>query len=274
MQSGEGLGFVNGLRIAVMAVVLLLVSLVLIPLQLVALRFDWRLRRRLPRHWHRIALYCLGIRVHAHGRLDHRRPLMIAANHASWKDILVLGSLADVVFIAKTEVASWPVFGTLARLQKTIFVVREEKRRTGDQVNEIAARMADGEIVVLFPEGTTSDGNRVLSVKSSLFGAAAAALPKDAEDAVVHVQPVAIAYTRIQGLPMGRYHRPIAGWPGDIGLVPHLLGVLRAGALDVDVTFGETVDFRQGDNRKSLASHVESRLRNLLLAHLRGRHGR
>ncbi|WP_082510868.1 MULTISPECIES: lysophospholipid acyltransferase family protein [unclassified Rhizobium] len=273
MQSDGGrFGLVNSLRIAVMAVVLFLVSIVLIPLQLLALRFDWRLRRRLPRTWHRIALYCLGIRVHAHGALDPRRPLMIAANHASWKDIVVLGSLADVVFIAKTEVSSWPVFGTLARLQKTIFVVREEKRRTGDQVNEIAGRMADGEVVVLFPEGTTSDGNRVLSVKSSLFGAAAAALPKDAEDAVVHVQPVAIAYTRVQGMPMGRYYRPIAGWPGDIGLVPHLLGVLRAGALDVDVTFGETADFRPGDNRKSLAEKVESRLRGMLLAHLRGRH--
>jgi 1-acyl-sn-glycerol-3-phosphate acyltransferase len=275
MQSDGGrFGLVNGLRVAVMAVVLFLVSIILIPLQLLALRFDWRLRRRLPRTWHRIALYCLGIRVRAHGTLDTRRPLMIAANHASWKDILVLGSLADVVFIAKTEVASWPIFGTLARLQKTIFVVREEKRRTGDQVNEIAGRMADGEIVVLFPEGTTSDGNRVLSVKSSLFGAAAAALPKGVEEAVVHVQPVAIAYTRIQGMPMGRYHRPIAGWPGDVGMVPHLAGVLRAGALDVDVTFGEPVDFRPGDNRKSLASHVEGRLRDMLLAHLRGRHRR
>jgi 1-acyl-sn-glycerol-3-phosphate acyltransferase len=275
MQSDGGrFGLVNGLRIGFMAVVLGLFSVVVIPLQLLALRFDWRLRRRLPRYWHKVALYCLGIRVRAHGSLDPRRPLMIAANHASWKDILVLGSLADVVFIAKTEVASWPIFGTLARLQKTIFVVREEKRRTGDQVNEIAGRMADGEIVVLFPEGTTSDGNRVLSVKSSLFGAAAAALPKGVEEAVVHVQPVAIAYTRIQGMPMGRYHRPIAGWPGDVGMVPHLAGVLRAGALDVDVTFGEAVDFRQGDNRKSLASHVESRLRDMLLAHLRGRYRR
>ena len=275
MQPEAGrLGLVNGLRIGVMAVVLGLFSAVVIPLQLLALRFDWRLRRRLPRYWHKLALFCLGIRIHTHGTLDPRRPLMIAANHASWKDILVLGSLADVVFIAKTEVAAWPIFGTLARLQKTIFVVREEKRRTGDQVNEIAGRMADGEIVVLFPEGTTSDGNRVLSVKSSLFGAAAAALPKGVDDAVVHVQPVAIAYTRIQGMPMGRYHRPIAGWPGDVGMVSHLKGVLRAGALDVDVTFGEAVDFRQGDNRKSLATHVESRLRDMLLAHLRGRHRR
>ncbi|MFN3718465.1 MAG: lysophospholipid acyltransferase family protein [Rhizobium rhizophilum] len=264
---------INWLRVGLSLIVLLVVSGLLIPVQLLALRFDWPLRRRLPRQWHRMALWFLGIRVHVHGTLDTRRPLMIAANHASWKDILVLGSLADVAFIAKTEVASWPVFGFLAKLQKTIFVVREEKRRTGDQVNEIAARMADGEIVVLFPEGTTSDGNRILGIKSSLFGAAAAALP-GGEDGVVHVQPVAIAYTRVQGMPMGRYHRPIAGWPGDVGLVEHLIGVLRAGALDVDVTFGETVEFKKGDSRKALAIRTEEQLRAMLLAHLRGRHGR
>jgi 1-acyl-sn-glycerol-3-phosphate acyltransferase len=264
---------INWLRVGFYLVVLLVVSGLMIPVQLLALRFDWPLRRRLPRYWHRMALWFLGVRVHVHGSLETNRPLMIAANHASWKDILVLGSLADVAFIAKTEVASWPVFGFLAKLQKTIFVMREEKRRTGDQVNEIAARMADGEIVVLFPEGTTSDGNRILGIKSSLFGAAAAALP-EGEDAVVHVQPVAIAYTRVQGMPMGRYHRPIAGWPGDTGLMEHLIGVLRAGALDVDITFGETVDFKKGDSRKTLAARVEEQLRTMLLVHLRGRHGR
>lgn len=265
---------INWLRVGLFLVVLLVISGLMIPVQLLALRFDWPLRRRLPRYWHRMALWFLGIRVHVHGGLETRRPLMIAANHASWKDILVLGSIADVAFIAKTEVASWPVFGFLAKLQKTIFVVREEKRRTGDQVNEIAARMADGEIVVLFPEGTTSDGNRILGIKSSLFGAAAAALPKDDENGIVNVQPTAIAYTRVQGMPMGRYHRPIAGWPGDTGLMEHLIGVLRAGALDVDVTFGETVEFRKGDSRKALALRIEEQLRAMLLAHLRGRHRR
>lgn len=261
---------INWLRIVVNMTILAIVTILLAPVQVLALVFDWRLRRRLPRLWHRVACRMLGIRVHVHGVIDRRRPLMLAANHASWKDILVLGALADVVFIAKTEVASWPVFGTLAKLQKSIFVVREERRRTGDQVNEIASRMADGEIVVLFPEGTTSDGNRVLEVKTSLFGAAAAALPL-APEGVVHVQPVAIAYTRVHGLPMGRYHRPIAGWPGDITLLPHLMGILKAGALDVDVSFGETYDYAEGSNRKHLAAFVESRMRRMLLGHLRGR---
>ncbi|NKN35075.1 1-acyl-sn-glycerol-3-phosphate acyltransferase [Agrobacterium sp. a22-2] len=262
---------ITWIRIVLVLSAIALMTVVLAPLQMVGLVFDLKLRRRLPRLWHRMACWLLGIRIHVHGELDRRRPLMIAANHASWKDILVLGSLADVVYIAKAEVAEWPVFGVLSKLQKTIYVVREQKRTTGDQVGEIARRMADGEIVVLFPEGTTSDGNRMLEVKSSLFGAAAAALPL-APAGIVYVQPVAIAYMRVQGMPMGRYHRPIAGWPGDVALLPHLLGVLKAGALDVDVTFGRSIEHTKASKRKEVSSRIEVMIRRMLLDRLRGRH--
>jgi 1-acyl-sn-glycerol-3-phosphate acyltransferase len=144
------------LRIAFAAVVILAVSIVLMPLQVLALRFDWRLRRSLPRVWHRIVCYCLGIRVRVSGKLEDRRPLMLCSNHSSWLDIMVMSAVADVVFIAKIEVRDWPIFGTLAKLQKSVFVVREERRKTGHQANEIAGRMADGEIVVLFPGCTAS----------------------------------------------------------------------------------------------------------------------
>ncbi|MCF6369394.1 lysophospholipid acyltransferase family protein [Rhizobium halophilum] len=258
------------LRTGFVVLTLSIVTLVLLPLQLAGLALDLKLRRTLPRLWHRFACRLLGIRIHVHGRLEKRRPLLLAANHASWKDILVLGAVADVVFIAKSEVGEWPVFGVLAKLQKSIFVAREQKRKAGHQVNEIANRLAGGEIVVLFPEGTTSDGNRVLEIKSSLFGAAAAAVPQ-VPGQVVHVQPVAIAYTRVYGMAMGRYHRPIAAWPGDIELVPHLMGVLKAEAIDVEITFGDTIEFRTGDNRKVLSATVAAQIRRMLIARLRGR---
>ncbi|MFB9949935.1 lysophospholipid acyltransferase family protein [Rhizobium puerariae] len=261
---------ITWVRIGVVFVVLFAVTLILLPFQLAGLAFDLKIRRYIPRYWHRTACFLLGIRIRVHGTIERRRPLMLASNHVSWKDILVLGAIADVVFIAKMEVSEWPIFGTLAKLQKSIFIVREQKRRTGDQVNEIAERMGAGEIVVLFPEGTTSDGNRLLEVKSSLFGAAAAAAPHTS-GGLVHVQPVAIAYTRVHGMAMGRYHRPIAAWPGDIELGPHLLGVLKEGAIDVDVAFGETIDFRTGDNRKHLSQAVTSRIRRMLIRHLRDR---
>ncbi|MBT9372108.1 lysophospholipid acyltransferase family protein [Rhizobium sp. CSW-27] len=263
---------ITWIRIGLIFAILTVVTLVLLPFQLLALRYDWPLRRRLPRWWHRIACYVLGIRIRLHGRLESRRPLMLAANHASWKDILVLGAVADVAFIAKAEVADWPIFGLLAKWQKSVFVVREQKRRTGEQVNEVAERLAAREIIVLFPEGTTSDGNRLLDVKTSLFGAASAAVPASPEG-VVYVQPVSIAYTGIYGMPMGRYHRPIAAWPGDVELVPHLMGILRTGALEVDVDFGEAVEFRAETNRKVAGATVVERLRTQLRERLYPRAG-
>jgi 1-acyl-sn-glycerol-3-phosphate acyltransferase len=257
------------LRVIYLTVVLTVATVFFLPVQLIGLFFDLPFRRRLPRYWHRIACHALGIKVHVHGRLETSKPLLLVVNHVSWTDIMVLGSVADVAFIAKTEVRNWPVFGLLARLQKTIFIAREQKRSAGAQVNEIAQRLADGEIVVLFPEGTTSDGNRILPVKSSLFGAASSAA-EQVPGELVHVQPVAIAYTGIYGMAMGRYHRPVAAWPGTIGLVPSLLGLLKAGAIDVDVSFGETIPFRRGDNRKALSVQATMSLRAMLGFSLRG----
>ena len=262
---------IHKLRLAFGGFVVLIVSIVMLPLQCLCLTFDWKLRRYLPRIWHRIVCWAFGLRIRVHGAPDRRRPLMLCSNHSSWLDILVLSAVADVAFIAKIEVRGWPIFGLFARLQKTVFVVREQKRKTGEQVNEIAERMAGGEIVVLFPEGTTSDGNRLLEVKSSLFGAAAAALP-GAPGGVVHIQPVAVAYTGIHGMPMGRYHRPVATWPGDIEMLPSLKGVLACGAIDIDVAFGDAVDYTADSNRKQVAAEVTGRIRTQLSGLLLGRH--
>ncbi len=258
------------LRIAFAAVVIFVISILLMPLQLLALRFDWKLRRTLPRRWHRVVCYCLGIRIKVRGALESRRPLMLCSNHSSWMDIMVMSAVADVAFIAKIEVRDWPIFGTLAKLQKSVFVVREEKRRTGEQASEIAGRMADGEIVVLFPEGTTSDGNRLLEVKSSLFGAAAMAVPFSPTGSVM-VQPVSIAYTRAHGIAMGRYHRPLTAWPGDIELLPHLIDILKCGAIDVEVSFGDAVEYGEKTNRKEVSARIAARIRGLLNTSLRGR---
>lgn len=257
------------LRIVVVAAAFLIVTLSLLPVQLAALAAGHSLMRSLPRLWHRIMCRIIGLKVVVHGRLSAERPLLIVSNHISWKDIMVLGSVADVVFIAKSEVRQWPVFGWLARLQRSVFVDRARPREVGVQTSEVSERLLAGEAVVLFAEGTTSDGNRVMPFKSSLFGAASAALPR-APDNTVHIQPVAIAYTGIHGLPMGRYHRPVASWPGDVALVPHLLGVLREGALEVDVVFGETIAFDAAADRKKTARHVEAQIRSAVAAALRG----
>ena len=269
-DEGRGQGIVGHVRVVLACLGALAVTLVLLPPHLICLALHLPPRRRIPRLWHRAMCRLLGIHIRVHGKREERRPLMIASNHISWKDILVLSAIADVVFIAKAEVKSWPVFGTLARLQRSIFIVREEKRGTGRQVNEIAQRLAEGDTVVLFPEGTTSAGNHLLDIKSSLFGAAASAVPHS-PNGRVFVQPVTIAYTGVHGMPMGRFHRPIAAWPGDIGLVPHLSKILRTGAIEVDVSFGEAVVFDAESNRKRQSALIKARIRQMLEDSLMGR---
>src|SRR5690606_36985320 len=178
------------------------------------------------------------MRVRIHGTMSGARPLLLAANHVSWTDIMVLGAFNNLAFIAKSEMAGWPVLGSLARLQRTVFIERERRRKSGEQASEIAARLAAGDAMVLFAEGTTGDGNLLLPFKSTLFGAANIAIAEGGTDKVF-IQPVAIAYTRLHGLPMGRQHRVVAAWIGDMDLVPHIGRLLAEGAVDVEVHFGE-----------------------------------
>ena len=116
----------------------LILTLILLPFQLLALALGVSARHSLPLFWHRFTCRMLGIHVRVHGEIAKGRPLLIAANHVSWLDIVVVGSLGQLSFIAKSDMQSWPVFGLLAKLQRTIFVEREDRRKTGDQVDEIS----------------------------------------------------------------------------------------------------------------------------------------
>jgi 1-acyl-sn-glycerol-3-phosphate acyltransferase len=212
----------------------------------------------------------LGLRIHVRGKLTAERPLLIASNHISWMDILVLGSLADVVFIARSDLAGWPIVGALSRLQRTVFVERHRKGTASDQAGQIAGRLAGNDALVLFAEGTTGDGNHLLPFKSTLFGAARVVLG-EANVETVYVQPVAIAYTRLHGMPMGRQHRALVSWIGDTELLPHLKDVLREGAMDVEIEFGEPLEFTEASDRKQVARRVEGRVRAMMSDSLRHR---
>lgn len=218
---------------------------------------------RAPRLWHKMVTTVLGYRIHVTGRMSEKRPLLIAANHVSWTDIMVLGSIADVYFISKSELAGWPVIGYLSRWQRTVFVERERKAKSGEQAGEIGRRLAQGHPMVLFAEGSTHDGNRIEPFKSSLFGAATVTISSGAADHV-HVQPVAIAYTRLHGMPMGRQHRTHAAWIGDRILVPHIRELLAEGGVDVEVRFGEPIEFGAGANRKAIAAAAHGQVRRMM----------
>lgn len=260
---------IGTLRLVLALAIVAVVSPPMALWQVIALHSKGRLDDGLiPRLWHRMVVRLLGLRIRIFGEMAARRPLLIASNHVSWSDIMVLGSLADLHFIAKSEVAGWPVFGTLARLQRSVFIERAARRKAGAQAGEIATRMTNGDPMVLFAEGTTGDGNIVLPFKSTLFAAAQMALDA-VENATVAVQPVAIVYTRLHGMPLDRRHRVHASWTGDTDLVPHLRKLLREGALDVEVHFGEPLDFRPGANRKEVARKVEESVRTMMASALR-----
>ncbi len=242
-------------------------SLVLVPLQLLSMRTGiWR-ETVILKVWHRLIVRTLGLRIHVKGALSMKRPLLVASNHVSWTDIMVLGSFADVTFIARADMEGWPLIGWLSKLQRTVFIERERKRTAGDQASEIAGRMAKGDAMVLFAEGSTGDGNTILPFKSTLFGAASMAIAEGAADQVF-IQPLAIAYTRVHGVPLGRRHRSIAAWIGDQDLMPHLKVLMAEGALDVEVHFGEPIAFSKGSNRKETSRLMESQVRAMMQAAL------
>ncbi|WP_245943830.1 lysophospholipid acyltransferase family protein [Acuticoccus kandeliae] len=244
-------------------VALALISLVLIPLQLIAMALKMKTAtRRLPLLWHRLATRVIGIRVHVHGAATAERPLLLVSNHVSWLDITVLGSVMELCFISKSEVAAWPIFGLFAKLQRSVFVERDRRHKTGTVANEIADRLKDGDVLVLFAEGTSSNGIHVLPFRTALIGGAVRAA--EAGGAEVTIQPLAINYTQLHGLPIGRFHKPRVAWYGDMDMPPHLWWILKHGEIDVDVAFGAPIPLREGIDRKRAAKEAEAVVRHLV----------
>lgn len=260
----------GNLRLVIVIAVLVLTTLLLAPVQVTAMRFHRPLARALPVVWHRLALALIGVRVHVRGRVPRDRPLLIVANHVSWSDIPVLGSVMALCFVAKREVRSWPGVNLLAWLQRTVFIDRQRRHDSLGQAETIAQRMLDGDTIVLFAEGTTGDGHHVGPFKSALFGAVNTAL-RESHVGRVTVQPVALAYVGLHGLPLARYHQGKASWPGDVPLGPHLLAFVRAGAYDVEVVFGEPAVVDADTPRKQVAALMQERVRSAFAAAMRMR---
>lgn len=242
------------LRLAGTVVLAFAALIILLPFHLAGMAIGGRAALAVTVAWHRIALWLMGVRVTVTGAPARERPLLILSNHISWLDVLVIASLAPVSFVAKQEVASWPVAGWLAKLQRSVFVDRDSRHSAGRQADILAVRLSRGDVVVLFAEGTSGDGNRVLPFRSALVGAAERAIAGGG----AAVQPVAVAYPKMLGLPLGRQHRPLVAWYGGMDLLPHLKRVLAEGAIDVHVVFGAARRLTATDSRKSAAAQAEA----------------
>ncbi len=248
-------------------VVITLVTGLMMPVQLLAIRFGWRLQSWIPLAYHRLALRLIGVKVNVQGTRAQGGPVLFVANHISWLDIPVLGALIEGCYIAKREVGEWAGFGTLARLQRTLFVDRAQRSRTAAQNDEIGERLHNGDNLILFAEGTSSEGNRVLPFKTALFGVAErlAGTEQDPAGGGITVQPVTIAYTAINGIPLTRTTRPKIGWYGDMTMMPHFTDVLGLGRIAVDIHFHDPVESGAYASRKTLAAHCEREVRRGLV---------
>lgn len=243
----------------------------LMPLQALFLRVGSKRARTFPHWYHRQVCRLLGIRLNIEGEVAKDRPVLLVANHTTWLDIPVLSAVAPVSFVAKKEVGTWPFVSSLARLQRTVFVDRQRRTAVGAAAGEIISRLGQGDAIVLFAEGTSSDGNRVLPFMTSLF---AAAKPSGNEgnaapDAVV--QTLSVVYTRLHGLPLGRADRPSVSWFGDMEMRSHAWGILKAGPLDVEIRIGPPVPLASFADRKDLARHSEAEVREKVIRTLRHR---
>ncbi len=234
---------------------IILLALVIIPCATMQCLFIWLPRPYFyffPALLSKGVLWALDVKLDIRGRPSTETPTLFLANHSSYLDITILQALLPVSFVSKSEVARWPLFGQLAYLEGCIFIDRANRGDTKNQSEVISRRLKSGGNLVLFPEGTTGDGARILPVKSSLLGVAMEAKA---------VQPITIAFTALDGIPPGRTFRYYYAWIGDESLPPHMWRVLTSGDMTVTVTYHDPI-YDGLDNRKALAKRVEDALRS------------
>jgi lyso-ornithine lipid O-acyltransferase len=225
-------------------------------------------RAAFPRWYHRVCCRILGFRLEIRGAISEKRPTLFIVNHTSYTDITILGAALDASFVAKTEVAAWPFFGWLAKLQRTVFVDRRARNGAARQRDALAARLDAGDNLVLFPEGTSNDGLRVLPFKSALFSVA----EYKAHGDPLPLQPVSLTYARLDGMPIGRALRPFVAWYGGMDLAPHLWELLGLRVITVVIEFHPVVTIAEIGSRKALAEHCRSAVMTGVVAALTGRY--
>lgn len=185
-----------------------------------------------------------GVRIRCHGDPAAGHGTLFVANHMSWIDIMAIGRLLDAGFVAKAEVGRWPVIGALSRRYGCLFLDRNRRRSAAEQARAVDRHLAAGRDLVLFPEGTTGDGDGVLPFRSSLFATGD-------KTRTVHVQPVAVSYSGPRREPLTPAERRAIAWLDDDALLPHAFALAARGGCTVDIWFEEPFAIR---DRKALAN--------------------
>ena len=225
-----------------------------------------RWRFVLPQMFFRFMLAILSVRVAVTGpspENGRKRGTLLVCNHVSWFDVALIGAILPVSFMAKSEVKKWPFFGQLAWLNNALFITRRIGRHTLQESCALAARLARGDMVVLFAEGTSSDGMRVLPFKPSFLSVLE-------DNRAFSVQAMSLAYTRRHDMALGRRQRMAYGWIGDMTLLPHFLTPFAGPPLTVELLFHEPIAKPNAVNRKALARILHAQVSEGLQAMMRG----
>jgi len=204
--------------------------------------------------WGRSVCRLIGLRVRVIGTAYRQGSALYASNHVSYLEIPVLCGLLDATFVAKSEVADWPLLGLLCKWGRTVFIKRSASEAKA-QTQMLRERLGRGESLILFPEGTSTDGSGVVPFKSSLFNIAEN-LPAGIN---LVVQPVSVAYVRtIDGTPLVGPLTELYCWYGDATLLPHLTRVFGLKGAIVEVRYHEPIPVEEGTDRKTLARRCEA----------------
>jgi 1-acyl-sn-glycerol-3-phosphate acyltransferase len=242
---GQWIGQVRAVR---RSILILLWSLLAAPVQAVFLAFPGPSRVAFARLYWMVSARLMGLRIRTTGAVATtagHRPVIFVSNHSSWLDVVVLGATLPACFVSKLDVADWPGISLVAKLGRTVFVSRL-RTSTGRESDDMRRRLADGDNLILFPEGTTSDGSRVLPFRSS-FLSVATAEPQPL------VQPVSVVFDRLAGLPTGRATRPIFAYYGDMAIGPHYWRLAQCHGLGASIVLHQPLDPKNYADRKALS---------------------
>ena len=224
----------------------ILITIILIsPIQLFLVFFKFKYRYYLPILFHKIILRILSVKVRLIGKNNKYRPLVLIGNQTSYIDIMVLGSLMPISFVAKSEISKWFLFGFLAKMQNTVFITRKNFK-TKESLKKINKKLNSSYALVLFPEGTTNAGKKILNFKTSLFNLFE-------HNNTLRLQNFTLCYTHVNDLPIDSRSRPQVSWYGDMNLLQHLGGLLKLSCLDVTIVFHPTL-FTKGLHRKEISN--------------------
>ncbi len=203
------------------------------------------------REWTRQMLSILNVELVVHGSPAESGPLLQLANHISWLDILVMNAAQPTRFVSKADAKHWPLLGTLVTAAGTLYIERENRRDAMRVVHRMTDRLREGDILSVFPEGTTSDGRSLLPFHANLLQAAISAN--------VPVLPVALRFVDSR---TGEPHEaPV--YVGDTTLIGSIWTTLRASHLRAVVHYGEPQTF-QGRDRRAWAEDVRAEVQRLL----------